>query len=66
VSLSLCDQILGQLALRQQGIGANILALDIDRFQERDSYLDLVGAFDFFTIFYRQGTNFFWVWQILV
>ena len=66
VSLSLCDQILAQLALRQQGIGANIHALDIDRVQQRDSYLDFVCAFDFFAIFYRQGTNFFGVWQILV
>ena len=66
VSLSLCDQILGQLALRQQGISANIHALDIDRIQQRDDHLDFVRAFDFFAIFYRQGTNFFWVWQILV
>ena len=33
VSLSLCDQILGQLALRQQGIGAHILPLNINGIQ---------------------------------
>ena len=66
VGLSLRDQILGQLTLRQQGIGANILALNINGIQQRDGHLDLVGAFDFFTIFYWQGANFFWVWQILV
>jgi hypothetical protein len=66
VSLSLCDQILGQLALGQQGIGANILALDIDGIQQWDGHLDFVRAFDFFAIFYGQGANFFWVWQILV
>jgi hypothetical protein len=66
VSLSLCDKIFGQFALRQQGIGAHVLALDIDSVQQRDGHLDFVCAFDFFAIFYRQGTNFFWVWQILV
>jgi hypothetical protein len=66
VSISLLDQILGQLTLRQQGIGADILALNIDRIQQRDSYFDFVRAFDFFAIFYWQGANFFWVWQILV
>jgi hypothetical protein len=59
VSLSLCDQILGQLALRQQGIGAHILALDINGIQQRDGHLDLVGAFDFLTVLYWQGANFF-------
>lgn len=61
VGLSLRDQILGQLALRQQGIGAHILAPDIDSVQQRDGHLDFVRAFDFFAIFYWQGTNFFWV-----
>lgn len=61
VSLSLCDQIFGQLPLCQQGIGADILPLDINRIQQRDGHLDFVRAFDFFAIFYRQGADFFWV-----
>ena len=59
--LSLCDQIVGQLALRQQGIGAHLLAFNIDGLQQRDGHLDLVGAFDFFTIVYGQRPHFFWV-----
>ena len=66
VSLSLPDQILGQLALCQQGIGANILPLDIDSSQQWDGHLDFIRAFDFFAIFYWKGANFFGVWQILV
>ena len=61
MSLAIRDQILGQFSLRQQGIGANILALDINALQQRDGRLDLVGAFDCFAIFYGQGANFFWV-----
>lgn len=33
MSFSLCDEILGQLALRQQGVGADILALDSNGLQ---------------------------------
>ena len=61
VRLSLCDEILSQLALRQQGIGADIFTLDINGIQQRNGRLDLVRAFDFFAIFYRQDANFFWV-----
>jgi len=59
--LALPDQAVGQLALRQQGIGTHLLALNIDGLQQGDGHLDFVGAFDFFTIRYGQGANFFWV-----
>jgi hypothetical protein len=65
-SLSLCDQVFGQLALRQQGIGAHIRALDINGIAQRDGHFDFIRAFDFFAIFYGQGASFFCVWQILV
>src|SRR2546429_1223113 len=44
--LALGDQIVGQLALRQQGIGTDLLALNGDGFEQWDGGLDLVGAFD--------------------
>jgi hypothetical protein len=47
--------------LGQQSIGRHVLALNIDGIEQRDSHLDLVGAFDFFIVFYGQGTDFFWV-----
>jgi hypothetical protein len=34
--------------LGQQGIGGNLLALDIDIFERRDSCFDLVGSLDLF------------------
>ena len=61
MGMTLLDQVVGDLALGQQGIGRDILALNIDGIQYGDSHLDLVGTFDFFMVFYRQGTDFFWV-----
>jgi hypothetical protein len=60
MSLALPDQVIGYLALGQQSIGSNILALNIDGIQQWDGHLNLVGTFDFFIVFYRQGTDFFW------
>ena len=59
--LPVLDQIGGELALGQQRIGGDLLALDIDGIQQRDGHLDLVGAFDLVIAVYRQGTDFFWV-----
>jgi hypothetical protein len=61
MGMTLLDQVLGDFALGQQSIGRHILALNIDGIKKRDSHLDLVGAFDFFMVFYGQGTDFFWV-----
>ena len=63
VSLALLDQVSSKFALRQQGIPTDILALNIDGLEQRDSRLDLVRAFDFFLslILYGQGAHFFWV-----
>lgn len=55
------DQIVGDLALGQEGISGDILILNIDGIKQRDGGLDFVGAFDFFIVFYRQGAYFFWV-----
>ena len=55
------DQIVGEPALGEQGVGRHILALNLDGFQQRDGHLDLVGALDLRAAFYGQGTDFFWV-----
>jgi len=55
------DQIVGNLALGQQRIGRHILALNIDAVKQRDGHLDLIGAFEFFIVFYGQSPHFFWV-----
>ncbi len=61
MGFTVTDQIVGDLALGQQGIGGNILTLDIDGIQQRDGCLDFIGALDFFMSLYRQGAYFFWV-----
>src|SRR2546430_7987062 len=55
--LALGDQIVGQLALRQQGIGTDLLARNLDGLEQWDGGLDLVGAFGFFLFLarYWQG-----------
>ena len=60
--LAFADQVVGKLALGQQGIGGHPFALNIDGLQQRDGHLDLVGTLEFFrTCYYRQGRHFFWV-----
>ena len=54
------DDVLGDLPLGEQGIGGDILALDVDGGKERDRALDLVGPFDLL-IGYPDASYFFWV-----
>ena len=61
MSVSLVDQVVGDFALGQKGIGGNFFALNIDGIKQGDGDLDLVGAFEFFSAFYRDGGDFFWV-----
>ena len=44
MSVTFPDQIIGDLALGQEGIGGNIFALNIDGIQQRDGGFDFVGA----------------------
>lgn len=56
------DQVLGQLALGQQGVGGDLLVFDVDGVEQRDGGSDFVGLFDRFGIaVYRQGADSFWV-----
>ena len=59
VCLPVVDQVGGELALGQQRIGGNLLALDIDGVEQRGGHFDFVGAFEFIIAFYRQSTDFF-------
>ena len=58
--LALLDQICGEFTLREQGVGGDVLADDIDGVQQGNSRLNLVRAFNFFPTFYGQGAHFFW------
>jgi len=60
MSFTVTDQIVGDLALGQQGIGGNFFSLDIDGIKERDGGLNFIGTFDFSAILYREKTYFFW------
>ena len=60
MGITFLDQVMGDFALGQQGIGGNIPSLDIDGIKERDGGLDFIGTFDLSTIFYRERTYFFW------
>ncbi len=61
MGLALLDQVSGQWALRQQGVGADVLAFTIDPIQQGDGDLDLVGLFGLIPAFDGQGPYFFWV-----
>ena len=55
------DQIPGQLALGQQGVGGDGFPLDVDGIEQRDGGFDFVGLFFLVTAGYPQGAHFFWV-----
>ena len=61
MGVTLADQVVGDVALGQQGIGGNIFALDIDGIQQRDGGFDFVGALELIASRYGQGADFFWV-----
>ena len=58
IGFTLPYQIVGDLALGQQGIGGNIFALNVDGIKERDSGFDFVGTLNLL-VGYGQGTYFF-------
>lgn len=60
MSAAILNQILGNAALGQQGIGGNIFALNIDGLKQRDGGLDFVGALELLVVC-GQGAYFFWV-----
>jgi len=60
VSFTVPDQIHGDLALSQQSIGGDFLALNIDGVKEGACGLDFVGTLNLLVL-YGQGTYFFWV-----
>jgi hypothetical protein len=58
--VALFDQVGGDFALGQQGIGGNFFALNIDGIKQGDGCLDFVGTLEVFLV-YGQGPYFFWV-----
>ena len=61
MSVTLPNQILGDVALGQQGICGNFFALKINGIKQGDGGFDFIGTFEFFTALYREGSDFFWV-----
>jgi len=60
MSVSLIDQVVGNLFLSQEGIGGDVFSFDIDGIEQWYGGFDLVCAFDLFIV-YLQGPYFFWV-----
>lgn len=60
VGLACYYHIVGNLALGQQGIGGNILALNVDGIQKRYGGFDFVGTLNLL-VGDRQCAYFFWV-----
>ena len=58
--LALVDEVVGPLALGQQGVGGEGVVGDLDRVDQRDEGTDLVGLLDLAAA-YRQGADFFGV-----
>jgi len=60
MGLTVPDQIVGDGALGQEGIGGNFFSLNSDGIKEGDGGFDFVGAFHLL-VGDGQGTYFFWV-----
>ncbi len=61
VVVAASDQVGCELALGVQGIGADVLALDVQRLEQRDRHADLVGLLGAVGIsVYGEGADFFW------
>ena len=61
VRLAFGDEVVGERALSQQGIAADVFAADLDGVEQGGGHLDFVGAFDVRCAFYGQSAHFFWV-----
>ena len=61
VGLPVVDQIRGECALGQEGIGGDRFAVHLDGLEQRSGHGNLVGVLTLVGAFYRQGPNFFWV-----
>jgi hypothetical protein len=60
VGVTFPDHIVGNFALSQEGIGGDILALNINGIKQGDCGLDFVGALNLL-VGYWQVAYFFWV-----
>lgn len=62
VRLTLHD-IAGQFALGQQGIGGDVLSLNVDAIKKRHEHTDFIGLLGLVAVRYGQSADFFWVWH---
>jgi len=61
VAMALPDDIVGDRALGDQGVGGDFFAFDIYGIKQGDGGFDFVGSFQFLASLYRQASDFFWV-----
>lgn len=55
------DDVVGEFALSQEGIGGQIFVLEVEGVEQRDSGFDFVGSFEFLVVLGGEGSHFFWV-----
>jgi hypothetical protein len=60
------DYVTGDILLGQKRVRGDVLAFNVDGVEEGKSGLDLVCLLEFVIYLYRQGADFFWVWQVFV
>ena len=58
---ALFDQVAGERALGQQGVGGERFAGDVQPLEQGNEHADLVGLFELIGAVYGQGGDFFWV-----
>ena len=61
MGLPVVDQIRGERALSQQGIGGDVLAVNLDGIEQRRGHRNLVAALALVGALYEQGLDFFGV-----
>ncbi len=59
------DEIVGQRALGQEGVGGDGLAADVEGVEDRDGHPNLIGLLErVAAVDDGQHADFFWVWQV--
>jgi len=61
MGIAVFNHVVGNCTLSQQGIGGNVLTLDIDGIEQGDSGFYFVGALGLFVVVSGEETDFFWV-----
>lgn len=55
------DDVMGDVTLSQEGIGAQIFIFEGEGIEQRDNGFDFVGLLEFVAVRGGEGSHFFWV-----